>query len=137
MSNLKIEELFTVDASVETVWKFLLDPAEVATCLPGAKLDGLVEGESDTYRGTMKVKVGPVVSEFRGKATMSDVDAQAHRLKLGGTGDDAIRPRSQRKRVGRSTTRVGAQSRRQISGRIEVDLAFVTQNRIRARSGRD
>ena len=88
MSNLKIEELFTVDASVETVWKFLLDPAEVATCLPGAKLDGLVEGESDTYRGTMKVKVGPVVSEFRGKATLSDVNEAKHSLKISGTGDD-------------------------------------------------
>jgi carbon monoxide dehydrogenase subunit G len=86
MANLKIEERFTVDAPLSAVWAFLLDPAQVAACLPGARLDGK-EGE-DTYLGTMKVKVGPVASEFRGKATMSDVDAGAHSLKLSGSGED-------------------------------------------------
>lgn len=86
MANLKIEERFTVDAPVATVWSFLTDPVQVATCLPGAKLDGS-EG-ADTYLGAMKVKVGPVSSEFRGKATLSEVDASQHTLKLTGTGED-------------------------------------------------
>lgn len=86
MSNLKIEEKFTVAAPVEHVWQFLLNPELVAGCLPGAALRGQ-EG-ADTYLGTMKIKVGPVTSEFKGKATLSDIDPTAHRLKLTGTGDD-------------------------------------------------
>jgi len=86
MSTLKIEEKFTVAAPVLRVWQFLLSPELVASCLPGAALRGQ-EG-ADTYLGTMKIKVGPVTSEFKGKATMSDIDPDAHRLKLSGTGDD-------------------------------------------------
>jgi len=86
MSNLKISERFTVDAPVEIVWSFLIDPVQVAACLPGAKLDGQ-EG-ADTYLGVMKLKVGPVSTEFRGKATLSEVNVGERTLLLTGTGED-------------------------------------------------
>src|SRR3954452_24754637 len=86
MSTLKIEERITVSAPPVRVWKFLLDPGRVAGCLPGARLDG-VEGER-TFLGTMKVKVGPVMMEFKGKATMSEVDEAERRVTLTGTGND-------------------------------------------------
>jgi carbon monoxide dehydrogenase subunit G len=86
MSSLRIEEKFTVAAEVERVWRFLLDPAQVAGCLPGARLDG-TEGEG-TFTGTMKVKVGPVTTEFRGKATFVEIDEAGRRMRLTGSGDD-------------------------------------------------
>ncbi|MFO0586211.1 MAG: SRPBCC domain-containing protein [Polyangiaceae bacterium] len=86
MSTLTIEERIKVHAPPKRVWKFLLDPARVAACLPGAKLDG-TEGE-DTFLGTMKVKVGPVMMEIKGKATMSEVDPVARKVTLTGTGND-------------------------------------------------
>lgn len=86
MSSLRIEEKFTVAAPPARVWRFLLDPAQVASCLPGARLDG-TEGER-TFLGTMKVKVGPVTTEFRGKATFVEIDEAARRMRLSGTGDD-------------------------------------------------
>jgi len=86
MSTLQIEERITVSAPPKRVWKFILDPARVAACLPGAKLDG-TEGE-DTFLGTMKVKVGPVVMEIKGKATMTDIDPVERRVTLSGTGND-------------------------------------------------
>jgi carbon monoxide dehydrogenase subunit G len=86
MSTLKIEERIVVSAPPARVWKFLLDPARVAACLPGAKLDG-TEGDA-TFLGTMKVKVGPVMMEFKGKATMSDVVEAERRVTLTGTGND-------------------------------------------------
>ena len=86
MSTLTIEERIKVHAPPKRVWKFLLDPARVAACLPGAKLDG-TEGE-DTFLGTMKVKVGPVMMEIKGKATMSEVDPVARKVTLSGTGND-------------------------------------------------
>ena len=72
MSSLKVEERFVVDAEVARVWEFLKRPELVAGCLPGAKLDGQEGG--NTYLGTMKVKVGPVMQDFRGRATLTEVD---------------------------------------------------------------
>ncbi len=86
MSTLKIEERIAVSAPPARVWRFLLDPARVAACLPGAKLDG-TEGDH-TFLGTMKVKVGPVLMEFKGKATMSEVVEAERRVTLTGTGND-------------------------------------------------
>ena len=34
----KIEERFEVQAPVERVWKYLIDPQSVVQCLPGAEL---------------------------------------------------------------------------------------------------
>ena len=118
MSNLKIEEKFTVEAPIERVWKFLLSPAQVAGCLPGAQLRGQ-EG-ADTYLGTMKIKVGPVTSEFRGKATMSDVDAQAHRLKLSGTGDDTSGGGSARMSMELSVAPAAGGSEVQVVADVEI-----------------
>jgi len=118
MSNLKIEEKFTVEAPIERVWKFLLSPAQVAGCLPGAQLRGQ-EG-ADTYLGTMKIKVGPVTSEFRGKATMSDVDAQAHRLKLSGTGDDTSGGGSARMSMELSVAPTAGGSEVQVVADVEI-----------------
>lgn len=86
MSTLQIEERISVNAPAGRVWKFMLDPARVAACLPGAKLDG-TEGD-DTFLGTMKVKVGPVLMEIKGKATMSDIDPVERRVTMSGTGND-------------------------------------------------
>ena len=86
MSTLQIEERIAVGAPPARVWKFLLDPARVAACLPGARLDG-TEGDK-TFLGTMKVKVGPVLMEFKGKATMSEVVPEERRVTLTGTGND-------------------------------------------------
>src|SRR5436190_20789302 len=86
MSTLKVEERGCLAAPVERVWRFLLDPAAVAGCLPGARLDA-VEDERN-FTGTMKVKVGPVTTEFRGKACFTEVVPEEHRVRLQASGDD-------------------------------------------------
>lgn len=86
MSSLKVEERFVVEAEVARVWQFLKRPDLVAGCLPGAKLDGQEGG--DTFVGTMKVKVGPVLQDFRGRATLTEVDDVQHRMTISGQGDD-------------------------------------------------
>src|SRR5882672_10645692 len=70
MSTLKIEERIAVSADPERVWAFLLDPARVAACLPGARLDG-AEGDR-TFLGTMKVKVGPARMELTGQVLVAE-----------------------------------------------------------------
>jgi uncharacterized protein len=86
MATLKIEERVVIRASVDQVWRFLLDPPRVVDCLPGASYDG---AESDTvFLGHMKVKVGPVTTLFAGKATIAEVDDVAHRVRIIGEGKD-------------------------------------------------
>ena len=86
MSSLKVEERFVVEAEVARVWQCLKRPDLVAGCLPGAKLDGQEGG--DTFVGTMKVKVGPVLQDFRGRATLTEVDDEQRRMTISGQGDD-------------------------------------------------
>ncbi|MGC1438496.1 MAG: SRPBCC domain-containing protein, partial [Terriglobales bacterium] len=59
---LKIEKTFQVPEPVEKVWAFLSDPRKVATCVPGAQITEQVDEK--TYKGAIKVKVGPSVTDY-------------------------------------------------------------------------
>ena len=72
---MKIDHEFVVPAPVDRAWEVLTDLELIAPCMPGAVLTG---SDGDTYSGKLKVKVGPVVSEFAGTATFVQKDAVAH-----------------------------------------------------------
>ena len=76
---------FTVDVPVEDAWRILTDVERIAPCLPGAQLQ---EIEGDTYRGVVKVKVGPIQAQFKGQANFVERDDAAHRAVLKGEGRD-------------------------------------------------
>jgi uncharacterized protein len=81
---LRIEETFRVGAPVDRVWRWLVDPRQVVTCLPGAEL---TEEQGDrTYLGRVKVKVGPVTASYAGRATIVEQDDAAHVVKLSAEG---------------------------------------------------
>jgi carbon monoxide dehydrogenase subunit G len=83
----KIEEKFELQAPVERVWKYLIDPAQVAVCLPGAEL--LEKQDERTFLGAVKVKVGPVTMSYKGTVKFTDVDEQSHKVRLVGEGREA------------------------------------------------
>ncbi|MFN0144435.1 MAG: SRPBCC domain-containing protein, partial [Mycobacterium sp.] len=56
---------FTVTAPIDKAWALLTDLEQVAPLMPGAQLVGR---EGEEYLGKVKLKVGPVNSEFSGKA---------------------------------------------------------------------
>ncbi|MGH9062963.1 MAG: SRPBCC family protein [Acidimicrobiales bacterium] len=64
-----------IGADVETVWAHLLDMETVAGCVPGAKIDGTEP--PNVYRGTIRIKIGPMTVDYRGRATLSEVDEVA------------------------------------------------------------
>ncbi len=66
---------FRVAVPVERAWAVLTDVELIAPCLPGAQLQ---EVEGDEYRGIVKVKVGPITAQYKGKATFVSQDADAH-----------------------------------------------------------
>lgn len=86
MSSLQIEERFSVRAPVERVWRFLLDPEQIAPCLPGAELLQ-VENER-TFHGQMKVKVGPVTVAYQGTIELTEVDEPGRRVQMLGKGKE-------------------------------------------------
>ncbi|MFF2112002.1 SRPBCC family protein [Rhodococcus koreensis] len=83
---MKIANEFTVSAPIEQAWEVLSDLEEVAPLLPGAQMTGREGGD---YLGKVKVKVGPVTSEFKGKATFVERDAQEHRAVIDARGRDS------------------------------------------------
>ncbi|MBU3701286.1 MAG: carbon monoxide dehydrogenase [Acidimicrobiia bacterium] len=76
---------FDVSVPVDTAWNVLTDVERIAPCLPGAQLQ---EIEGDEYRGVVKVKVGPIQAQYKGKATFVERDDTAHRAVLEATGRD-------------------------------------------------
>jgi len=82
---ISIREEITIAAPPEAVWPLLADPAVVASCIPGAALTKFAD--DGRYQGTMRVKFGPTVAQFRGEAKLS-YDHTARRCSIEGRGID-------------------------------------------------
>jgi aerobic carbon-monoxide dehydrogenase small subunit len=83
--QVEFRQSFAIAHPVEEVWAFFGRVEDVATCLPGASLDG---GEKDgVVNGKMRVKVGPISAEFSGVAQITR-DEAAHRGAIVGSGRD-------------------------------------------------
>jgi carbon monoxide dehydrogenase subunit G len=79
-----ITETFQVRAPIELVWRFLLDPHQVAPCMPGAELDEIVDER--TFHGTVKIKVGAITTRYKGKVHLTEVDEAARRVLMAAEG---------------------------------------------------
>ncbi|MHB1776680.1 MAG: SRPBCC family protein [Acidimicrobiales bacterium] len=77
---------FTVGIPPEQAWDVLTDVERIAPCLPGARLTEVV---GDEFHGVVKVKVGPISTEYRGVATFVEQDAGARRAVLRAEGREA------------------------------------------------
>jgi uncharacterized protein len=82
---ISIREEITIAAPPEAVWPLLSDPAVVASCIPGATLTKA--DDSGGYQGTMRVKFGPTVAQFRGEAKLA-YDHNTRRCTVEGRGID-------------------------------------------------
>jgi uncharacterized protein len=82
---MEIADSFRVSTPIDDTWRVLLDIEGIAPCLPGAQLQ---EIEGNDYRGIVKVKVGPITAQYKGTATLAEVDEAAHRIVLDAAGRD-------------------------------------------------
>ena len=78
----KIEERFEVQAPVERVWQYLIDPKRVVHCLPGAEL--LEQQDEHTFLGAIKVKVGPLAMSYKGQAKFTEMNEETHQVRMVG-----------------------------------------------------
>jgi uncharacterized protein len=83
---MKIANQFTVSAPIEQAWDVLCDLEQVIPLMPGAQLVG---HEGDEYLGKVKVKVGPVTSEFSGKVRFVEQDREHRRAVIDGKGKES------------------------------------------------
>ncbi|MDP7704225.1 SRPBCC family protein [Mycobacterium sp. TY815] len=83
---MKIANQFTVSAPIEEAWDVLCDLERVIPLMPGAQLVG---HEGEDYLGKVKVKVGPVTSEFTGKVHFIEQDRAQHRAIFDAKGKEA------------------------------------------------
>jgi len=83
---IKIEKSFRAPESADQVWKILSDPREVASCVPGAQITEAVDEK--TYKGVIKVKLGPTVTDYKGEAHIERLDDQAREIEMIGKGQD-------------------------------------------------
>ena len=82
---MKIANQFTVSAPIEQAWDVLCDLEQVIPLMPGAQLTG---HEGEDYSGKVKVKVGPVTSEFSGKVRFVEQDRGQHRAVIDAKGKE-------------------------------------------------
>ena len=95
-------QICTIAAGREQVWDFLLDMEKVARCLPG--VENLKRLDDQTYEGTLKLKIGPIVLALKGTLA---VEARDRELWQG-----ALRAEAKDSRLGGG-----------VRARIKMDLA--------------
>jgi carbon monoxide dehydrogenase subunit G len=83
---MRIANEFTISVPADDAWDVLTDLAQVVPLMPGAQLIGR---EGDDYLGKVKVKVGPVTSEFTGKAHFVDLDREQRKAVIDARGREA------------------------------------------------
>ncbi len=119
----KLSETFRIAAPVQQVWEFMLDPHQVVTCMPGAALDEVVDER--TFLGAIRVKVGPIVTSYKGRVQFTDVDAAGYRIEMvaegresGGSGNARASMRSSLAALPDGGTEVAAEATAEITGRV-------------------
>jgi carbon monoxide dehydrogenase subunit G len=83
---MKIANEFTVSAPIEDAWDVLTDLEQVIPLMPGAQMTGR---DGDDVLGKVKVKVGPVTSEFSGKVHFLEQNRDEHRAVIDAKGKES------------------------------------------------
>jgi carbon monoxide dehydrogenase subunit G len=74
-----------VKAPPDAVFALISDVERVASCMPGAALEGR---DGDAWRGAVKVKVGPITAAYAGTVRFLEVDTHQRRLRVHASGAD-------------------------------------------------
>src|SRR5579859_6695744 len=91
---MQLENSFTVDASPDRVFAYLLDVNKVVGCVPGAELTEVVD--TSTFKGKIKVKVGPITVAYSGTARIAERDDAGRMATLEAEGRETTGPGSAR-----------------------------------------
>ncbi|HEY1454951.1 MAG TPA: SRPBCC family protein [Candidatus Dormibacteraeota bacterium] len=91
---MQLENSFTVGAPPDRVFAYLLDINKVVGCVPGAELAEVVD--PTTFKGKVKIKVGPITVAYNGTARISERDDALRTASLQADGRETTGPGSAR-----------------------------------------
>jgi uncharacterized protein len=83
---MKIANEFTVTAPIARAWELFNDLEQVIPLMPGAQMTGQ---DGDDVLGKVKIKVGPVTSEFNGKVHFVERDRDQYRAVIDAKGKES------------------------------------------------
>ena len=84
--EVKLDKQYPLNVDAERAWQLLSDVKAVAGCMPGAEITEQL-GES-SYKGGVKVKVGPAVAQFAGQVDVLETVPAERKMVLRGKGAD-------------------------------------------------
>jgi|SRR5581483_6433418 len=113
-----LENEFTVPASTDEVWEFLLDPRRVAPCMPGAELTEVLNDRQ--YKGKIYIKMGPVSLSFNGDVDITERDDVAKRMVIKAKGSELKGKGQASANIIQSLERNGSGTRMRISQDIDL-----------------
>ncbi|MDI2125961.1 SRPBCC family protein [Yinghuangia seranimata] len=82
---MRLTNTVAVDAPPDAVFALVNDVERVASCMPGARLEGR---DGDAWRGGVKVKVGPITAAYAGTVRFLEVDPENRTLRVHARGAD-------------------------------------------------
>ena len=82
-----MDKKFQTEVAADKVWEYLRDPNKVVDCVPGAQITEQID--ETTFEGTVRVKLGPVVTNFKGQVKIERLDDDGRELELTGKGMDS------------------------------------------------
>ena len=91
---MQLENSFTVGAPPSRVFAYLLDVNKIVGCVPGAELSEVVD--PTTFKGKVKIKVGPITVAYSGTARITNRDDANHAATLEAEGRETTGPGSAR-----------------------------------------
>ena len=77
---IEIRETFQVQAPIDAVWRFVMDPDQVVACMPGAELEQAVDDR--TFLGRVKVKLGAITTSYKGRIEFTEVNEEAYTVRM-------------------------------------------------------
>lgn len=84
---MEFDNSFEVPLPPDRAWPVLLDIPRIVGCMPGAELVEIVD--SETFKGKVTVKLGPVTLNFAGTVKFAEMDPQNHRARAEARGNDS------------------------------------------------
>lgn len=105
---MQLENSFSVAAPPDRVFAYLLDVNKVVGCVPGAELSEVVD--PSTFKGKVKIKVGPITVAYSGTAKIVDRDDATHSAAIEAEGRETTGPGSARAKANMSVVAEGAGS---------------------------
>jgi uncharacterized protein len=105
---MQLENSFRVEAPPDKVFAYLINVNKVVGCVPGAELSEVVD--PTTFKGKVKIKVGPITVAYSGTARIIDRNDAQHSATLEAEGRETTGPGSARAKALMSVEPEGAGS---------------------------